>query len=335
MRLSALGELALVERIRGRFRDLRRGRLLRGIGDDAAVIGLPQGGKLLATTDLMAEGVHFDLKLETPYQLGFKLVSLNVSDIYAMGGSPLQVLLALALPPETDTGFLDMFMDGVRNALDLYGASLAGGDLSGSTDAMTLTATVIGQAAKPVLRSGARAGDWLYVTGPLGDSACGLELLKKIGRPVDLHAKSVRGPLPWKTMKPLIERHVLPVARRPGAWLKSARAMIDISDGLALDLKRLCIESGVGALVDMESLPVSAAMRKAAPVLGLDPLELALSGGEDYELLFAGRGTVRGRAIRIGEIVKGKEIRMNCPDGKKMPLEPKGYMHFNLNKGGG
>ncbi len=329
MRLSALGELTLVERIRGRFKDLRRGRLLLGIGDDAAVIGLPQG-KLLATTDLMAEGVHFDLKLITPYQLGFKLVSVNVSDIFAMGGKPLQVLLALALAPGTDTGFLDMFMDGVRDALDLYGASLAGGDLSGSTDAMTLTATVIGQAAKPVLRSGARAGDSLYVTGPLGDSACGLELLKKIGRPVKLEAKNIRGPLPWKTMKPLIERHVQPEARRPGAWLKAARAMTDISDGLALDLRRLCIESGVGALVDMESLPVSAAMRKAAPVLGLDPLELALSGGEDYELLFAGRGTVRGRVVRIGEIVKGKAISIRSPDGKKKPLEPKGYKHFSI-----
>lgn len=328
MKLSALGELSLLDEIRGRFKDLRRGRLLEGIGDDSAVIGLPKG-KLLASSDLMAEGVHFDLKLITPYQLGFKLVSVNVSDIYAMGGKPLQVLLALALPPRTDTVFLDRFMDGVRDSIDLYGISLAGGDLSASPDTMTLTATVLGQAVKPVLRSGARVGDLLYVTGPLGDSASGLEALKRIGRKVKLDAKNIRSPLPWKTIQPLVARHLQPVARKPGAWLKHARAMIDISDGLAIDLRRLCVESGVGADIDIKSIPISAQMREAASLMALDPLELALSGGEDYELLFAARGKIRGRVVKIGEVVKGKEIRLRALDGKLRSLKQKGYRHFS------
>ena len=328
MILSDLGELSLVEIIRGRFSGQRRGKLLHGIGDDAAVTGLPLG-KLLSSTDIMAEGVHFDLSLVMPYQLGFKLVSVNVSDIYAMGGKPLHILLALAMPSSTDMAFLERFFDGVSDALDLYGASLAGGDISACKGDMVLTATVIGQTNRPVLRSGARPGDALYVTGPLGDSASGLELLRRIGGPLELDKRFVRGPLPWKSMEPLIRRHLLPEARKPGAWLGRATAMIDVSDGLALDLSRMCTESGVGAVLDMERIPVSEGTRMTASVLKLNTLDLVLSGGEDYELLFAASGNVRGRPVRIGEIVKGDGVVLRTAGGPEKVIEPKGYKHFD------
>ncbi len=328
MSLADLGEIPLVEMIRGRFSGLRRGRLLHGIGDDAAVTGLPHG-KLLSSTDIMAEGVHFDLSLVMPYQIGFKLVSVNVSDIYAMGGKPLHILLALAMPPSTDMKFLERFFDGVSDALDLYGVSLAGGDISACKGDMVLTATVIGQTDRPVLRSGAKPGDALYVTGPIGDSASGLELLRRIGRPLKLDKRCVCGSLPWKAIKPLLRRHLMPEARKPGAWLGRATAMIDISDGLALDLSRMCTESGVGAVLDMERIPVSEGTRMTASVLKLNTLDLVLSGGEDYELLFAARGKVRGRPIRVGEIVKGGGIVLRTAGGPDKTIEPNGYKHFD------
>jgi thiamine-monophosphate kinase len=282
----------------------------------------------------MAEGVHFDLSHTTPYQLGFKLISVNVSDIYAMGGKPLHMLLALALPPETETGFLDRLMDGVYDALKKYGASLAGGDISASpAGGMVLTASVTGSSEKPVLRSGARPGDSLYVTGSLGDSACGLELLKSMGKRVDLSGRKVRGPLKWNQMEPLLHRHLMPIARKPGPWLAQARAMMDISDGLLLDLRRMCIESGVGAKVSIESLPISKQMQESAVALGLDPHKLALTGGEDYELLFAARGSVQGRVKKIGEVVGGNKVIIVDKDGQESVWQDEGgYRHFSKNK---
>ena len=325
MRLSALGELSLVSLIRERFSAHERGRLLRGIGDDAAVMARP-GGRLLASTDIMAEGVHFRTDLITPGQLGFKLIYVNVSDIYAMSGKPTFVFLGLAFPPETTVRFVEDFLEGVGDALERYGAKLAGGDISSSVSGAVLSATVLGEAGKrTVLRSGARPGDSIYVTGTLGDSACGLELLKKIGRKVQ--PGKTRGPLPPKTMEPLLMRHLMPVARRPGAW--HATSMMDLSDGLALDLFRLCEESGAGARLYEDSIPMSPQMKEAARKLGLDPLRLAIEGGEDYELLFTAPGTkaLRG-ARRIGEVTRAGGILMERTDGTEMKVRPSGYAHF-------
>jgi thiamine-monophosphate kinase len=328
MKLYGLGELSLVERIRERFSWMRRGRLIRGIGDDAAVIGPPEG-KLLATTDMMAEGVHFERSLVTPFQLGFKLVSVNASDIYAMGGRPLQALIALALPGDTDTDFVESFFDGVEEALALYGASLAGGDISASKGGIVLSATMLGRTSRPLLRSGARPGDGIYVTGPLGDSACGLEILKRLGRPVEIPGPKARGPLPWKTMEPLLRRHLLPEARKPGKWAGAATAAIDISDGLVIDLHRLCKESGVGARVYEDMIPVSENAVKAADVLGLDAMGLALKGGEDYELMFTGRA-MTGRAVsRVGDVTKGDKLVLVSPEGDETEMGATGYRHFD------
>ena len=192
-----------------------------------------------------------------------------------------------------------------------------------------LSATLIGYAEKQILRSGAKAGDRIYVTGNLGDSACGLELLKRIKCRVPLNkdrsvatgdsprraigvrhsAKNsafLKMGLSWKVVEPLIRRHLMPEARNPKKIVQHATAMIDISDGLQIDLTRLCKESKVGARIFKEKIPISAEMKEAASLLGLSPLGLALTGGEDYELLFTAPPEKKVKAIYIGDIVKSK-----------------------------
>lgn len=334
MTLADMGELRLVEQIRASFAEKSKAVMV-GIGDDAAVLR-PPPGKLLATTDMMVEGVHFDLRLSGPFQLGHKLISVNVSDIYAMNGAPLHALIGIAAPGAFEADFIKKFFEGVKAALRRYGASLVGGDVSSAKGPAALSATLLGHARRPVLRSGARPGDKLYVTGTLGDSACGLALLKKIKKPVDfkvpfdLPGKKGALPLRWAAMRPLLERHLMPEARPPGAFVgaSGASAMIDVSDGLFIDLMRLCDESGAGVRVLTEKLPVSAELREAASFLGLDPLRLAVSGGEDYELLFtASKGIRPLRATLIGEIVKSGRFAVDG-SGRESAISPEGYLHF-------
>lgn len=346
MRLDQVGELALLDWIRKRAGDKReKGKgLLLGIGDDAAAFKLAgkNGKTALATQDLMAEGVHFDLRYFTPYQLGFKLVSVNVSDIYAMGGAPRLALFAIAAPPETEAAFIKKIFEGVFAALDLYGARLAGGDLSASRSGLVLDMSVIGEAAKVIRRAGAKPGDGVFVTGPLGDSACGREILKRIARPLPIgratgggrKKEKISGLLPgwldWETVKPLVTRHLMPVAKKPP---KRASAMLDVSDGLLIDAFRLCKESGVGVKIYEEKIPVSKQMRRAAGALGMDPLAIAKIGGEDYELLYTAPIGPRGEksndgGILIGEIVPSGFYMVEA-SGKMKRFRPEGYRHFN------
>lgn len=328
MRLSQVGEAAIIDEIRSAF-PRAAGAVKVGIGDDAAVLNL-RGGNLLVTKDLMLEGIHFDLSLVTPFQLGFKLVSVNVSDIFAMGGSPSFMLLGLAAPGDMKKSFLDKMLLGIRHALDLYKLRLVGGDLSASQGALVLSATVFGKARKVIKRSGARPGDKIYVTGPLGDAACGLHLLRRIGKPVDLDRPCKR-PLSWQCMEPLLRRHLMPVVRRPGLISRLASAMIDVSDGLLLDLKRLCDESRTGARIYHERLPVSPGLMEACRTLAIDPYKMVFSGGEDYELLFTAPSSGRLRVTCIGEVTKSGFSVVQA-DGTESAVSPEGYLHFK--KGG-
>jgi thiamine-monophosphate kinase len=309
---------------------------------------------MLVTTDMMVERVHFDLRFITPYQLGFKLISVNVSDIYAMGGQPAYVLLNIALTGNTEAGFVDGLFDGIQDALKAYRAVLIGGDLSASKKDLSLSATLIGYTRRHILRSGARAGDRIYVTGTLGESACGLELLKKINRPIVLRhgpkspdfkddtrktktggkssipdivsQRSLKG-LSWQVVEPVLRRHLMPTARSPKQYTGCASAMIDVSDGLLIDLTRLCEESRVGARICERKIPVSAGMKKVASSLGISPLRLALTGGEDYELLFTAPPGKKVRAIYIGDIVKsGRTIADS--EGIERTFSAEGYQHF-------
>jgi len=349
MKLSQIGELFLLEEIRKNFKKKSK-HVVVGIGDDAAVVR-PHDKYLLITTDMIIEGVHFDSNFITPYQLGFKVVSVNISDIYAMGGKPFYLLLNIAMNKNTAKKFIDRLFDGIKDAIRLYDTTLIGGDLSASNVGTSLSATVIGYGEKYIKRSGASRGDKIYVTGNLGDSACGLALLKKIKRPVFLEkpplppfnkggqggiTKSKLQPLnsklselglSWKTVEPLLRRHLMPEARNPKKFIKNATSMIDISDGLLIDLSRLCNESKVGARVYINNIPQSPELKKAASFLGISPIKLALSGGEDYELLFTAPPQKKVKAIYIGEITESDRVIVDS-SGKEKPFSAEGYQHF-------
>jgi thiamine-monophosphate kinase len=337
MKLSSVGELALLEHIRKSF-PAKTKNILTGIGDDAAVIKASDKS-LLATTDMMMEGIHFDLKFVTPYQVGYKLVVVNVSDIYAMGGRPAFMLLDMAVNKNEDMKFIDMLFSGIKDALNRYTIYLVGGDVSASMSGTALSATMLGYAKKIIRRSGARAGDRIYVSGCLGDSACGLEMLKRIGRPVPVRygvsysgsrgsRKKLKINLPWNTAGPILRRHLLPEARDPGDFMRCATSMIDISDGLLMDLTRLCDESRVGARIYLEKIPISPALTKAASYLGISPVQSALSGGEDYELLFTAPAGEKVKAIYIGDVLKLNRVIVDRA-GKEKPFSSEGYSHFH------
>ncbi|MBF0317657.1 MAG: thiamine-phosphate kinase [Nitrospirae bacterium] len=336
------GELNLIDHIRQRFTKPPKGlfdgsaaealygvpRLAIGIGDDAAV--LRAGGKdILLTTDAMVEGVHFDMTFATPFQVGHKLVSVNVSDIYAMAGRPAYMLMTMSIPVDRVAeagGFVAGFLDGVETALDTYAVELIGGDITSSKGGISVSATLVGFTERPVLRSGAMAGDGIYVTGNLGDSACGLHLLQRINRPVAIEKEeTINIPLAWRVMEPLLRRHLMPVVNAPMGNLRT-NAMMDISDGLSIDLRRLCTDSGVGARVYETSLPCSVEMIEAAAFLGLQPTMLALCGGEDYQYLFTSPEPVSGYRC-IGEITESGVVFIDA-DNKQRELIRCGYEHF-------
>lgn len=343
--IDQIGEISLVDDIRRRFGRKDR-NIAAGIGDDAAVIKL-QENFLLATTDMMVEGVHFDLRFVTAYQLGFKLISVNVSDIFAMGGIPRYVLLNIALRKQTTAEFVRFLLNGVEDALKLYHIVLVGGDLSSAKRGICLSATLIGSARKYIRRSGARVGDGIYVTGTLGESSCGLSILKKMKKPIPIYlrntpsdvksaqkefgricAGSPLSSLSWETAEPLIRRHLLPEARNSSALARHATAMIDISDGLLIDLTRLCNESGTGARVYEEKIPLSAGVRKTASFFGMDPLKAAMTGGEDYELLFTAPKGTKVRATHIGDVTESRRIVVSRT-GEERPFSTEGYEHFH------
>ena len=305
-----------------------------GIGDDCAII--PQHGGLdtLVTTDLLVEGRHFLLEDITPYQLGWKSAAVNISDIAAMGGRPVASFLSIALPqklmPSTnkaenvDECWIDGFIAGFRELSERFGVSLLGGDTSASDDKLFINVAVLGECphGQAVMRSGARPGDLVCVTGALGDSAAGLKLIR--GRAASGqqapplrcgHGSPHQAPDPADI---LIRRHYLPVPRveigRQLAALPGVHAMMDISDGIASDLRHILEESttnrtpvSLGAEIDLKSLPLSDELKAVCAGRGWDAVELAVSGGEDYELLFTvapGTQLPEGCTV-IGRIIPG------------------------------
>lgn len=344
MKLSQIGELPLLEQIRKRF-EKHSSHVLIGIGDDAALIKA-SNENLLITTDMMVEGIHFNLNFITPYQVGFKLVSVNVSDIFAMGGKPKFLLLNIAMTKSTDKTVFDTFLDGVNKAMNLYGISLVGGDISASYEGISVSVTVIGYTKKYIKRSGAKVGDRIYVTGNLGDSACGLELLKKIKKPIDipltlpspsstsllswlsaLRSMLSAKELYWHDIEPLLRRHLMPVARDPKSFSRNATSMIDISDGLLIDLSRICDESNVGARIYTENIPLSSELKKVSSYLGISPIKLALSGGEDYELLMTIPAEKKIKATYIGDIAESGRVIVDILK-REQTFIAEGYQHF-------
>lgn len=344
---SRLDEFRLIRDLHRRFG--RTGpTVLCGIGDDAAIIRPSPGRHLILTTDLLAEGIHFNLGTATFEDVGYKAAVANLSDIAAMGGIPQYVLVAVALPASCTPAEVEQFYRGLMGACRSHGVQLVGGDTSASPHSVFISLTMTGsvEPRRALTRNGARVGDLVYVTGTLGDSLAGLTLLAT-GRTLRsagdagrkrflLHGDRYR--------RALMLRHLRPTPRlREGRLLSTHRlatAAIDVSDGLSGDLAHLCEQSGVGAEIEAAALPLSPACRAYAAAAGLDPVGIALRGGEDYELLFTvpprKRATLERRAreagyrfSRIGTIrPKRSGLRLKGIDGVSRRLEIMSYRHF-------
>jgi thiamine-monophosphate kinase len=319
----------------------RQSSLSKGIGDDAAIISQRAGLDTIITADLLVEGVDFDPdRLETsPRDIGHKALAVSLSDVAAMGARPRFCLLSIGVPAARwRTTFLEEFYRGVRALASRHGVTIIGGDTSQTPERIVVDSVVIGEArrGRAVLRSGARAGDLLFVTGALGGAAAGLRLLQ---RRADAGAAAVRDGL-TRAERQLVGRQDRPDPRVEWGSILGERglatAMIDISDGLSSDLSHLCRESRVGAVVEAERLPLDSRLQAFAAGAA-DGLSLALDGGEDFELLFSASprearrlpAEVGGVAVtRIGEVTdrQGK-VRLSS-GGRTRQLNPGGFQHF-------
>ncbi len=251
------------------------------IGDDCAVFQPAPGQQSLISTDMLVEGVHFRKDTISARDLGWKALAVSISDIAAMGGTPRAAFLALGLPAWADSTLVHELKTGLMDCARAYGARLVGGDTVSTPGSLLLCTTLLGEVpgGMALLRSGARPGDLVYLGGVVGDSAAGLFLL------------SAQDPVPGtENFAPLLRAHQRPQPQvELGRLLASAglaSAAIDLSDGLLSDLGQICQESGVGARIDLEALPLSRQAMDLAGRVGRDPLDWAVSGGEDYVLLF-------------------------------------------------
>jgi thiamine-monophosphate kinase len=318
-----LPERALIRRIRDRAaRPPGAGRQgVLGIGDDCAVVPIPRGHEALITTDLSLEGIHFKRAWHPPESVGHRCLARGLSDIAAMGGEPWAVFLSLAAPQSVPQKWVDGFLRGLLKLAGEFNVSLAGGDTAESPGGILADIVGLGSVpkGKAVLRSGARPGDRIYVTGALGASAATIDLLSA-----------------GKKLRPReFASHFYPAPRvEVGRFLRKqglASAMIDISDGLSTDLGHICDESGVGAEIESDAIPVATMGKPARRV----DLRVALHGGEDYELLFTASpkkrvpARIAGVAVRqIGVVMGRRQIFLLDNRGLRQKLEPHGWEHF-------
>lgn len=310
------GEFALIERIARKIRDRD---VVTRIGDDAAVI---RHGKkfLLLTVDMLVEDDHFSPAWSSPMQIGMKAMEINVSDIAAMGGEPKYALTSLCLKRDTSVEFVDGLYRGIYSAAKKYGFEIVGGNIAHGKQ-IAIDVSMMGETKNPVLRSTAKAGDLICVTGDLGKSRAGLEILMKFGKSLKYDR--------------LTRPHLEPKARLKEAGIisKFANSMIDVSDGLAPEVGHICRLSKKGAVIYREKIPVSKNTRLAASLVEKDPLDFALSGGEDFEVVF----TIPGNKLEalkkrvnfsvVGKILPRKDGVYLLENGIKGNLG-KGYDHF-------
>lgn len=344
--LAALGEFGLIGLIRRRVAHRSPGTVL-GIGDDAALLALPEGRRLLVTTDMLLEGVHFQRRWGCPRELGRKALAVNVSDIAAMGGRPLYALLGMAIPSDGPTlEELQAVLDGMEEEAAACAVSLVGGDTCGSQSGLVLSVTLLGASpdGSVLLRSGAKPGDDLWVTGTLGGSAAGLMALEsglRPGRPwpENLHRPAWLGSGEEAAIRDAMAAHLTPTARLGAgqALVGCATAMIDVSDGVASDVGHLCAESGVAARIVASRVPIHPGATVMARLAGRDPLDLALRGGEDYELLFASAADPRPvvaeaapdlRVTRIGGMTGGEPVPTLAHAGGREERLGGGFNHL-------
>lgn len=313
-------EKALVERIRRRAPGNKN--VIAGIGDDCAVLQIPASHEAIVTTDLSVEGIHFRRDWHPPQSVGHRCLTRGLSDIAAMGGEPLAAFLSLAVPRDLPQRWINGFLDGFVPLAKQHRVALAGGDSAESPHGVVADIIVLGHCprGKAIRRSGAHPGDLVYVTGRLGGSAFAIHEL---------------GTKPNRRLAGRFPAHFFPAPKLlAGKFLRQkqlATAMIDLSDGLSTDLEHICRESGCGAEINMPAIPLAATGRSRRNV----PLEFALHGGEDYELLFtapAGRKVpVRIGNVPItliGRIIPGRKMYLLGPEGDRQRLVAAGWEHF-------
>jgi len=324
MHLSKIGEFGLIKSLQKKC-VVHRPEILTGIGDDTAVIRVADR-KLLVTSDMMLEGVHFDLSFSTFSQLGHKLLAINISDIFAMGGKPQYFLVSIGIPTRHMASDIHELYKGITKLAKKFKVAVIGGDTCSSKNGLVLNGTLIGYAKQPIKRSGAKIGDSIFINNTLGDSAMGLRILKN-------RKKKIHSFVPATSNIKLMQKHLLPKPK-PLNTLSKVTSMIDISDGLLIDLSHICDESRVGAVIHKDKVPVSRELTLIAKKFGVDPIELALKGGEDYCLLFTAPSGIKTDAFKIGEIVR-KDRFIVDEKGRKKTFKPEGYEHFKKRNSNG
>lgn len=312
MKVSDIGEFGLIRRIAEKP---KRKEIVKGIGDDAAVLKL--GNKLYCvTTDTLVENDHFTFKWFTPKQVGMKAIEVNVSDITAMGGTPLYILVSLVLPKDIEITVIDELYKGMRNACNKHNCEIVGGNMTHGQQ-LVIDIDMIGEVKKQNIcyRSDAKPGDFIFVSGDLGKSCAGLNMFLNGKKPSGYIKKA----------------HTEPKAKpeKVRKFLKFLNAMIDVSDGLASDITRICEQSKCGAVIYKNNIPLHQETIFAAKQLKKDPYDFALYGGEDFELIFtvSEKNLSKVKGFLIGEIRKKKGMLI-FENGKERLITKHGYDHF-------
>jgi thiamine-monophosphate kinase len=335
--IKEIGESGLIQRIAETYQSSHPS-VIAGIGDDAAALKVSNNSILLATSDLLIEDIHFDLTFTDSYYLGRKALAVNLSDIAAMGGTPRFFVVSLALPIHLSLSFVDELYRGMMEMASLFSTTLVGGDTNASPKKLMISLTVLGEVHPDhiCLRSGARAGDSIFVTGTLGDAALGLLSLQK-------DPSAAR----HSPLDPLVSKHLSPLPRVTEGNLLAdnhfASSLIDISDGLLIDLNRILKASKKGATVRLKDLPLSREFKNLECHQSFDKINYALTGGEDYELLFTcspekeeallQTAQEKGFSItNIGTITDAEKLLLLDSNDQTFSLDHLGYDHFRVKK---
>jgi thiamine-monophosphate kinase len=335
--VNQLGEFGLIDHLTDNI-VLKHSSSIKGVGDDAAII---DAGKdfLLVSTDMLVEGIHFDMAYTPLKHLGYKSVIVNLSDIYAMNGVPEQITVSLALSNRYSVEALEQIYEGINLACELYNVDLVGGDTTSSPKGLVISITAIGRCEKGkiALRSGARPGDLICITGNVGAAYLGLQILER-EKQIYLENPQVQPDL--DNHEYLISRLLKPEARKDALDYFDQNnilptSMIDVSDGLASELIHICKQSVTGAIIEESKVPIHPDTERLAIDFKLDPITTALHGGEDYELLFtvdpSDYETIQYMpdVNIIGEIFPAKEgVRLLSSGGNYHPITAQGWNHF-------
>jgi thiamine-monophosphate kinase len=336
--VNEYGEFGLIQHLTKNFR-LQQNSSIKGIGDDAAVISASPDRKILISTDMLVEGVHFDLTYTPLKHLGYKAVVVNLSDIYAMNGHPEQITVSIALSNRFSVEALEEIYAGIKAACDFYKVDLVGGDTTSSLKGLILSITALGSVKEDevVYRNGAMPGDLICVSGDLGAAYLGLQILERekqvfLADPNAEPDLENQDYLISKILKPEARFDTIQTLRKAGI---KPSAMIDISDGLASEIHHICAQSKTGALIEEKLVPIHQEAELMAFKFKLDPIVCALNGGEDYELLF----TIAPEYLEqikvlpgiyiIGEVRTEEEgIRLETSGGNLYPISAQGWNHF-------